>query len=135
MDSSLFRKPFLIICILMELSLYDISLIKSRNYISISFKGDKFGREQIRRMVGFLIDQKYQDREVDTMLNQERINNHLEPAPGKFLVLFHVKFIMDIPWRYNEDESFQYFEKIKLSISKKLNELDFINDILSHGTD
>ncbi|MHA2097518.1 MAG: hypothetical protein ACW99A_02420 [Candidatus Kariarchaeaceae archaeon] len=77
--------------------IFDISVEKVKGGYFINIKGDKFGREQIRRMIGFIMDEGYNKVQVHDLL-QKKIPIHIRPANPKFLTLVKANYKGKIAW-------------------------------------
>ncbi|MCE7736217.1 MAG: hypothetical protein GPJ54_15150 [Candidatus Heimdallarchaeota archaeon] len=75
----------------------DISIKGTNNGHYIIIKGDKFGREQIRRMIGYIMDSKYEKRSLPEILKrQPKIPIH--PAEPSSLFLIKVQYTDTPGW-------------------------------------
>jgi tRNA pseudouridine(38-40) synthase len=66
--------------------------------------GDSFGREQIRRMIGFLMEKKYSDYFPRDVLTK-RLELSIKSAPASYLVLHDIIYDNPIDWRHQAQKS------------------------------
>lgn len=111
-------------------TIFEIQLRKQKNFIEIIFTGDKFGREQIRRMIGILLDEKYLEKSVDELLVAPQGKNSINPASGAYLTLHDVKFLEEIGWILDSESINKLLEPIKSDIREQYNSLDFLVDMI-----
>ncbi|MHA2090235.1 MAG: tRNA pseudouridine synthase A [Candidatus Kariarchaeaceae archaeon] len=82
----------------------------------ISLKGDKFGREQIRQMIGFLCDKRYNEISPALLLQEslDRKYNIASVSPSH-LALLEVTFQERIKWIVQEIEEDVIRRELKIS--------------------
>jgi tRNA pseudouridine(38-40) synthase len=78
-------------------TIFDTTIQESFTYYRITITGNRFGREQIRRMVGFFLQKKYQNHSLPSLLNNTT-NFDIRSAPPTFLVLDQITFDQPISW-------------------------------------
>lgn len=111
-------------------TIFEIQLRKQKNFIDIIFTGNKFGREQIRRMVGILLDEKYLEKSVDELLLAPKGENSINPAPGAYLSLNGVEFLEKINWILNSESMNKLLEPIRSDIREQYNSIEFLIDMI-----
>lgn len=77
---------------------YEIIEDGKAKHLLLTFAGDHFGWEQIRRMIGFLLSPKYIEKSVSEMLQVTNARHSIIPVPGQFLVLLQIIPKEQINW-------------------------------------
>ncbi len=108
-----------------------IQLQRQKKFIDIIFTGNRFGRQQIRRMVGILLDENYLDKSVEELLVAPKGINHINPASGEFLSLYDVEFLEKIDWILDYKSINDLLEPIRSDIRDKYNAFAFLDDMIS----
>lgn len=75
----------------------DISIRRTENGYYIMIRGSKFGREQIRRMVGYIMDSKYEKTNLSEIL-KKKPKLPLHPAKPDSLILIKIQYATILPW-------------------------------------
>lgn len=114
----------------------EISIEQLGNAVILTFRGDKFGREQIRKMVGYITDKSLLKVSPSHILKDTTIN--VCSAPAKFLFLVDAKFsIQNINWVHDTKNLLQ-FEKLLQRMYQETNLVYFqstmINQLISDLT-
>lgn len=78
-------------------TIFDTTIQESSTYYRIIITGNRFGREQIRRMIGFFLQKKYKERSIPFFFNNTA-NYDIRSAPPTFLVLDQITFDKPIFW-------------------------------------
>lgn len=79
----------------------EIKLIIQQDKIDVSIIGDKFGREQIRRMIGLLFQKKHLDKTIQDILDPS-YSISIKPASPDFLTLVDIKYDEVIYWQVSD---------------------------------
>ncbi len=101
-------------------NIMNIKLTKiSEKSLLIKITGNKFGREQIRRMVGYLIEDKYLNTQPDEFLiDGDPLN--IKPVDGDNLYLMRIEYSEDINWNFDiEIQNLVYRELEKIELKKE----------------
>ncbi len=114
-------------------TIFKIQLKKQQNFIDIIFSGDRFGRQQIRRMVGILLDENYLDKSVEELLVAPKGKNSINPASGAYLSLHDVDFPENINWVLDSESMNKLLEPIRSDIRDHYNSFAFLEDMISNG--
>ncbi len=112
-------------------NIYQIDIQKINTNFIITFKGDKFGREQIRKIIGYITDEKFLDIEPNEILIPSEIE--VSSADPQFLVLFDTKYDGKIDWHFNQ-KILQFSNLIKnneYSINIKLYQTSMLKFLLN----
>lgn len=75
----------------------DILIRRAENGYYIMIKGSKFGREQIRRMIGYIMDSKYEKTNLSEILKRKP-KIPLHPAKPDSLILIKIQYTTIFPW-------------------------------------
>ena len=89
----------------------DYEIIEEGEYkhLALTFTGDHFGWEQIRRMVGYLLSPSYFGQRPSELLKVTNARHSILPAPAQFLVLLRITPKQSIEWIEMEKETlFRY---------------------------
>jgi len=103
---------------------YPITAISSIEYrvhkdlLIIDIHGDSFGREQIRRMIGFLLQQKFNHIRPKTVLSRQ-MDLDITSAPPEGLLLYQISFPNTLDWLLSSNLDY----KLHLFKAKILNHL------------
>lgn len=100
--------------------IFDIQIQETTEGLSIDIVGDKFGREQIRRMLGVLMTSKYQDLTIKEILDNNGHVSSIKPAPPHYLTLVAIEYDRIIDWKTAEEME----QLFKVSTKFVSNELD-----------
>ncbi len=106
-----------------------ISYEKINTNLLVSITGDNFGREQIRKMIGFLTDEKLLSISPSHLF--EGFNNikNIKSAPPQYLYLSQIEYDVRINWQMNETINMK-FELINLSLKNKLEEIKYHSNLI-----
>ncbi len=78
-------------------TLYSFTVESTPTGLLFQIVGDHFGWEQIRRMLGFLVNKKLAEAEILPVLQKQTKYNAI-PLPGYFLTLHHIELPVDREW-------------------------------------
>ncbi|MCY3411320.1 MAG: hypothetical protein INQ03_06755 [Candidatus Heimdallarchaeota archaeon] len=79
--------------------IHDITYHEEKGRIIVKITGDRFGREQIRKIIGFLQDKKMYHLQVGDILDKEE-RTEIVSAPAGNLLLLKIEFEVGINWIY-----------------------------------
>ncbi|MHA2502572.1 MAG: hypothetical protein ACXAE3_06875 [Candidatus Kariarchaeaceae archaeon] len=94
-------------------SILSITIENIPGFKKIQIRGDKFGREQIRRMIGFFLQKKYADFNLENIFS-DGTSLDIRSAPAEYLVLDRIEYPIDIDFKqvktdYLRERSVQNF--------------------------
>jgi len=100
----------------------DIILNKTSNFLIITIIGNRFGREQIRRMIGFLTDPRFFPHSPKSFFFKTQSRIRIKPEQPNFLVLQEIQFSNSLNWEVSNP-------KLKYFFDKQYHKLKFTNDL------
>ncbi len=78
-------------------TIHSINVQLDLPWIVMKFRGDGFGWEQIRRMVGFILDPRWFSTEISDLLDGSSVTPlSIKPAPPDFLILESMSFMPEL---------------------------------------
>ena len=77
--------------------IYDISIKCTENGYYIIIKGNRFGREQIRRMIGYIMDSEYENQNLTDILKRQ-LKIPIRPAKPNPLILVNIEYTETLSW-------------------------------------
>ena len=82
-------------------TIYSITHLKNDDFHIIEISGNKFGREQIRRMIGFILDHRYHNDYPKKYLN---LNDSIDikSAPAELLYLQDITYNPPLKWKIDK---------------------------------
>lgn len=80
--------------------IYEVKIKKFYQGYLVIIKGDRFGREQIRRMIGFITADEYSKINPQTILKSPN-KIDIRPANPEFLYLANIEYDEKIMWKNN----------------------------------
>ena len=96
-----------------------IDISEESDFYKIEIYGDKFGREQIRRMIGFILDPKYRYYSPKDFLNRRDKILSIKPVSPQFLTLLKVEFNQTFNWQGFKELTY-LIKRLQLSDAIKL---------------
>lgn len=96
-----------------------IEIFEESDFYKIEIYGDKFGREQIRRMIGFILDPKFRYSNPKDFLNRRNKILSIKPVAPQFLTLLRVRFTQEFKWQGFKELSY-LIKRLQLSDASKL---------------
>lgn len=97
-------------------SIKSVEVIRKKNWKILRITGDSFGREQIRRMVGLLMERKYTKYHPQEILEKQKMIP-IRSAPAQYLVLHDVIYEPSMGWIPMTDMSY-YITKLSNRITR-----------------
>ena len=81
--------------------------------LTLRLKGTNFVREQIRKMIGFVLNPSYDNLELTKLLTDEPNDLQIKPADAAFLTLTDVKFDGKLNWIAHEKSIRNKFVRVQ----------------------